>query len=234
MALYYLLTIPPILLALLAQWMVKSAFQSMSQVRASMTGAEAARRILDSQGLRNIPIEMVQGHLSDHYDPSTKVVRLSQDVYSVNSMAAVGIAAHEVGHAIQDATRYSPLVVRNLAVPAANIGGQLGVIVCMVGASMVLTAMAPLGKIIFLLGIVMFGAMVAFQLVNLPVEFDASSRAKRLLLETGIVNGPSFLTSAVSQRRRPDLCRRHVASRPYIGVLRHSVYGGFIVARTII
>lgn len=189
---YFWFVIPPFLLALLAQWMVKSAFQSMSQVRASMTGAEAARRILDSQGLRNIPIEMVQGHLSDHYDPSAKVVRLSREVYSVNSMAAVGIAAHEVGHAIQDATRYSPLVIRNLAVPAAGIGSQFGLIVCMIGGSMLVTAMAPLGKIVFLVGILMFGAAVAFQLVNLPVEFDASSRAKTLLLETGIVNGPEL------------------------------------------
>jgi uncharacterized protein len=179
-------------LALLAQWMVHSAFKSMSQVAASMTGAQAARRILDSQGLRDVNIEMVGGQLSDHYDPTTKVVRLSRDVYSVNSMASVGIAAHEVGHAIQDANRYAPLVIRNLAVPVANIGGSLGSIVLMIGLSLMFTAMAPLGKFVLLIGIVMFAGMVAFQLVNLPVEFDASARAKTLLLETGIVSGPDL------------------------------------------
>ncbi len=179
-------------LALLAQWMVHSAFRSMSQVAASMTGAQAARRILDSQGLQNVDIEMVAGQLSDHYDPTTKIVRLSSEVYSVNSMAAVGIAAHEVGHAIQDARRYSPLVIRNLAVPVANFGGSFSSILLMIGMMLLFTAMAPLGKFILLLGIVMFSAMVAFQLINLPVEFDASSRAKTLLLETGIVSGPDL------------------------------------------
>jgi Zn-dependent membrane protease YugP len=192
MFLFYILTLPAVLLALLAQWMVQSAFRSMSQVAAPLTGAQAARRILDSQGLQNVPVEMVDGHLADHYDPSTKVVRLSRDVYTVNSMAAVGIAAHEVGHAIQDAHRYSPLVIRNLAVPAANIGGSLGSIILMVGLSMMLYAAAPLGKVVFLVGIVLFGATVVFQLVNLPVEFDASSRAKTLLLENGIVSGPDL------------------------------------------
>jgi Zn-dependent membrane protease YugP len=190
--LYLLLTIPPILLALYAQWRVHGAFKAMSQVRASMTGAQAARRILDSQGLYSIPIEQVAGHLSDHYDPSNKVVRLSQDVYGTNSMAAVGIAAHEVGHAIQDARRYAPLVVRNLAVPAASFGGSIGSIALFAGMSLLFAGLAPLGKMVFLVGILLFGAVVVFQLVNLPVEFDASSRAKTLLLETGIVNGPEL------------------------------------------
>jgi uncharacterized protein len=190
--LYWILTLPAIALAMLAQWMVQSAFQSMSRVPARMTGAEAARRILDAQGLRSIPIEMVHGHLSDHYDPAAKVVRLSESVYSVNSMAAVGIAAHEVGHAIQDAHRYGPLVIRNLAVPVASIGGTLGSILLMIGLSLTLAALAPLGKFIFLIGILLFGATVIFQLVNLPVEFDASSRAKTLLLETGIISGPEL------------------------------------------
>jgi Zn-dependent membrane protease YugP len=107
-------------------------------------------------------------------------------------MAAVGIAAHEVGHAIQDARRYSPLVLRNLAVPAANIGGSIGSLLLMIGFSLILSAAAPLGKMVFLLGIILFGATVAFQLINLPVEFDASSRAKTQLLELGIVSGPDL------------------------------------------
>jgi len=190
--LYWMMILPAFGLAMLAQWMVQNAFKTMSRVPARMTGAEAARRILDSQGLQNIPIEMVGGQLSDHYDPSHKVVRLSHDVYATNSMAAVGIAAHEVGHAIQDARRYSPLVLRNLAVPAANIGGSIGSLLLMLGFSMTLSAAAPLGKMVFLLGIILFGATVAFQLINLPVEFDASSRAKTQLIELGIVSGPEL------------------------------------------
>jgi uncharacterized protein len=190
--LYWMMILPAFGLAMLAQWMVQNAFKTMSRVPTRMTGAEAARRILDSQGLHSIPIEMVGGHLSDHYDPSQKVVRLSRDVYAVNSMAAVGIAAHEVGHAIQDARSYSPLVLRNLAVPAANIGGSIGSLLLMIGFSLILSAAAPLGKIVFLLGIILFGATVVFQLINLPVEFDASSRAKTQLLELGIVSGPDL------------------------------------------
>jgi len=190
--LYLIMILPAFALAMLAQWMVQNAFQSMSRVQASMTGAEAARRILDAQGLRNIPIEMVDGKLSDHYDPTHKVVRLSRDVYASNSMAAVGIAAHEVGHAIQDSKRYAPLVLRNLAVPAANIGGSIGSIFLMIGLSLLFSAMAPLGKFIFLIGIICFGATVVFQLINLPVEFDASSRAKTQLIELGIVSGPDL------------------------------------------
>ncbi|MDZ4847897.1 MAG: zinc metallopeptidase [Pirellulaceae bacterium] len=192
MIFYILMTLPAFALCMLAQWMVQNAFKTMSQVPASMTGAQAARRILDAQGLRDIPIERVGGHLSDHYDPSHKVVRLSQNVYASNSMAAVGIAAHEVGHAIQDARRYAPLVIRNLAVPAANFGGSIGSIFIMIGMSLLFSAMAPLGKFVFLIGILCFGATVAFQLVNLPVEFDASSRAKTQLLELGIVSGPDL------------------------------------------
>lgn len=189
---YLVFMAPALILALLAQWMVHGAFKSMSQVRASMTGAQAARRILDFQGLRNVPVEMVEGHLADHYDPTTKVVRLSREVYSVNSMAAVGIAAHEVGHAIQDANRYAPLVVRNLAVPAASIGGSLGSLALFIGLGLMVTALAPLGKLVFLGGIALFACVVVFQLVNLPVEFNASSRAKTLLVETGIVAGPDI------------------------------------------
>ena len=107
-------------------------------------------------------------------------------------MAAVGIAAHEVGHAIQDAKRYAPLVLRNIAVPAANIGGNLGSLLLMVGLSLLFTAAAPLGKMVFLAGMVLFGTTVVFQLINLPVEFDASSRAKNQLIELGIINGPEL------------------------------------------
>ncbi len=185
-------TAPAILLALLAQWMVQSAFQKMSQVPASTNGYDAARRILDSVGLDNVDIEQVPGHLSDHYDPQARVLRLSPEVYSGYSMAAVGIAAHEAGHAVQHARNYAPLIVRNFAVPAANFGSSLGTILIMIGMAMVFSNAAVFGKWIFLAGIIGFGATVFFQLVNLPVEFDASARAKTLLVNVGIVSGPEL------------------------------------------
>jgi uncharacterized protein len=186
---YLLLAAPAILLALFAQWRVSAAYSQMSQVPARMSGAQAARRILDSAGLHDIPIESVPGHLSDHYDPSAKVVRLSHDVYSGHSMASVGIAAHEVGHAIQDARNYGWLVIRNLAVPAANFGGSLASIVMMAAFGLFFAGMAKLGMAFLLLGIVGFSLVVFFQVINLPVEFDASSRAKTELVSHGIISG---------------------------------------------
>ena len=180
---------PAFLLAMAAQWMVKSAYNQMSQVGASSTGFQAARRILDARGLYDVNIESVAGTLSDHYDPTSKVVRLSEENYYGNSMAAVGIAAHEVGHALQDAQRYAPLVVRNLAVPVANFGSGFGNLAMMAGLAMLFMGLAPLGKLVLLLGIICFAGVVAFQLVNLPVEFNASSRAKRELVDLGIVSG---------------------------------------------
>jgi uncharacterized protein len=183
---------PALLLAMLAQFWLSSAYRSMSQVRARMTGFEAARRILDHNGLQNVEIEQVAGHLSDHYDPSAKVLRLSRDVFAGSSMVSVGVAAHEAGHAIQDARRYAPLVIRNLAVPAANFGSSIGTILLMVGMMMAFSAMAKLGTWVFLAGIILFGATVVFQLINLPVEFDASSRAKTELVNLGIISGPEL------------------------------------------
>lgn len=189
MLMYLLFVAPAFLLAMYAQWRVSAAYSQMSQIPARMTGAQAARRILDSAGLRDIPIEETPGHLSDHYDPSSKVVRLSSEVYHNSSMASVGIAAHEVGHAIQDAKQYAPLVIRNLAVPAASFGGSMASIVIMVAMGMFFAGMAKFGMIFLLLGIVGFTLVVFFQVVNLPVEFDASSRAKTELISHGIVSG---------------------------------------------
>jgi Zn-dependent membrane protease YugP len=126
--------------------------------------------------------------MSDHYDPTEKVVRLSQDVYYGHSMSAVGIAAHEVGHAIQDARGYAPLVVRNIAVPVANFGGSLASIVVSLGAFLMIGGMFKFASWALLLGVIGFAAVVVFQLVNLPVEFNASSRAKDQLLVHGIVS----------------------------------------------
>jgi Zn-dependent membrane protease YugP len=141
----------------------------------------AARRILDSAGLQNVDIEAVPGQLTDHYDPRSKVLRLSTDVYHGKTLSSVGIAAHEAGHAIQDAVGYLPLVVRNFAVPAASFGSSAGALLCLLG---VLFSASWL----LLLGIVLFSCVVFFQIVNLPVEFNASSRAKFLLQQMGIVS----------------------------------------------
>jgi uncharacterized protein len=190
--LYFLFIAPAVLLAFAAQWMVKSAYQKMSQVRASMSGREAARRILDASGLYNVQIEQTPGELSDHYDPRDKVLRLSPGVYQGYSMAAVGIAAHEAGHALQDAKRYAPLVVRNMAVPVASFGSSIGSLLLMAGIGMAMSGMQALGSWLLLAGIIGFGATVLFQLVNLPVEFDASSRAKIELVNLGIISGPEL------------------------------------------
>lgn len=180
--LYFVFIAPAFLLAMWAQFRVRSAYAEAQQVPAPMTGAEAARRVLDAGGLHNVEIEPVAGELSDHYDPHDKVLRLSSGVYSSRSMAAVGIAAHEAGHALQDAMNYAPLVVRNLAVPAANFGSGISFVLIFLGA-----AISALHGLI-LVGIVLFGCVVFFQLVNLPVEFDASSRAKDELVSLGIID----------------------------------------------
>jgi uncharacterized protein len=171
---------PALLLAFIAQIMVRSAYSSASQIRAKLSGYAAARYILDSAGLRGVEIEQTPGHLSDHYDPRAKVLRLSNEVYHGQSMASVGIAAHEAGHAIQDAERYAPLVIRNAAVPAASFGSNAGMILLIMG---VIFSIPPL----LLLGIILFSAVVFFQVINLPVEFDASARAKRQLVDLGVV-----------------------------------------------
>jgi uncharacterized protein len=184
--LYFLMIAPALVLMLWAQMRVKSTFAAAQKVSTPLSGAAAARHILDSAGLQNVAIEQVPGQLSDHYDPRTKVLRLSQDVYSSRSTAAVGIAAHEAGHALQDAHNYMPLVIRNAAVPAATFGGNISMIMIIAGALL----SAP--KLI-VVGIIAFSFVVFFQLVNLPVEFDASNRAKRLLVEHGIVDSSDMV-----------------------------------------
>lgn len=186
---YLVYIAPALLLAFWAQMKVRSTYAQAQQVPARLSGAAAARHILDVAGLQHVAIEPVAGQLTDHYDPHDKVLRLSQGVYGSNSCAAVGIAAHEAGHALQDAKHYAPLRIRNLAVPAANFGSSLGMILIMAGFGLAYSGLIGLaaGKTIVLAGIIGFGCVVAFQLINLPVEFDASNRAKRLLVEYGIV-----------------------------------------------
>jgi len=179
---YFLFVLPAFLLGLWAQLRIHVAYGAAQQMAAPLSGAAAARHILDSAGLHDVGIEQTPGHLSDHYDPSEKVLRLSPEVYQSRSLAAVGIAAHEAGHAIQDAAGYAPLVIRNAVVPLAGFGSGAGVIMIIVGAM--------LGMVSWLiwLGIALFATVVFFQVVNLPVEFNASRRAKDQLVQLGIVN----------------------------------------------
>lgn len=183
---YFLFIAPAFLLALWAQARTKGAYMAASQVPARLSGAAAARHLLDSAGLQNVEIESIPGELTDHYDPSHRVLRLSQGVYGKRTMAAVGIAAHEAGHALQHAKGYAPLAIRNAAVPAASFGSGLGVWMIFGGA--LLSARIPeFGSLLIWAGIAAFSAVVFFQLVNLPVEFDASNRAKAQLVSHGIV-----------------------------------------------
>jgi Zn-dependent membrane protease YugP len=177
---YFVWIAPAMLLAMWAQWKVKSTFAAASREPAPLSGAAAARHILDSAGATDVAIEPVDGHLTDHYDPRGKVLRLSNDVYGSRSLAAVGIAAHEAGHALQDAQNYSLMGIRNAAVGVANFGSGLGFFVFMIGLAIALKPLAWLG-------IAMFAGTVFFQLVNLPVEIDASNRAKAQLVSLGIV-----------------------------------------------
>ncbi len=179
---YFLFIAPAFLLGLWAQFRIHTAYAQAQQLAAPLSGAAAARHILDSAGLNDVEIEEIPGQLSDHYDPRENVLRLSQAVYENRTLAAVGIAAHEAGHAIQHAQAYAPMLVRNAAVPAAGIGSNIGMLLIIIGA--ILNA----NPILIYLGIGLFSCVVFFQLVNLPVEFNASSRAKAQLVGLGIIN----------------------------------------------
>ncbi len=184
---YFVYIGPAILLARWAEMKVKSAYAKAGRIpaRSGVSGAETAQRILNAYGITDVAIESTKSFLGDHYDPKHKVLRLSPDVYHGRSLASVGIAAHEVGHAIQDANAYAPLALRNGLVPMASIGSQfsMGLVI----AGLVLQWLAGFGQAIAVAGLFMFGVVVLFQLVNLPVEFNASSRARAILLNQGIV-----------------------------------------------
>lgn len=186
--LYLIFLAPAMLLGFWAQSRIKTAYGQASQIPAisGWTGAETARHLLDCQGLNNVPVEPVAGMLSDHYDPEHRVLRLSEGVYGSNSIAALGIAAHEVGHAYQHAQNDTMLTLRNAIVPLANIGSGLGWAMMTIGFILAM-AHSRLGGPVVFLGIAVFSLTVVFQVVNLPVEFDASSRARRVLLEQGLI-----------------------------------------------
>lgn len=178
---YLLMMAPALILALWAQMRVKTTYHEAQKMPAPLSGAAAARYVLDSAGLQDIQVEQVGGFLSDHYDPQAKVLRLSPEVYQTRSLAAVGIAAHEAGHALQDAHRYAPMIVRNLAVPVAAFGSNAAFIFFIAG--MLLNMIS-----LIYVGIALFGAIVFFQVVNLPVEFNASNRAKQQLVALGVID----------------------------------------------
>jgi len=195
---YLVLMGVPLLLGLWAQARIKSAYSRAAAVPASsgFTGAQTAGMILKAHNITNVAIEPVRGHLTDHYDPRAKVLRLSEPVFAGRSVAALGIAAHEAGHALQDATHYGPLKLRNGIVPLAAVGGGASQFLLIGG--LVAMAIAPkLGLWLLGAGVVLFSAVVLFQLINLPVEFDASRRARELLTTTGIV-APGVEAKAMS------------------------------------
>lgn len=180
----YLMVLAGAILSIIASAKVNSTFQKYARVRSmsGMTGAQVARRILDRNGLSNIPVEHVSGNLSDHYDPSRKVLRLSDSTYNSVSVAAIGVAAHECGHAIQHKEGYGPLKLRTAIVPAANIGSRLGMPIILLGLFF-----GGGGSFLVNLGIWVFSLAVLFQIVTLPVEFNASNRALVMLDDYGIL-----------------------------------------------
>ena len=180
---YLVLVVPTLLLSLYAQFKVKSAFSKYSQVQTmrKISGKEAAALLLRSNSISNVTIQRVGGSLSDHYDPSHKVLRLSDPVYDKTSIAAVGVAAHETGHAIQDKEKYAPLVLRSTLVPVANIGSSAGPYLALAG---IIFRM----NLLLNIGIILFACAVLFYLITLPVEIDASRRALKVLEHNAVLN----------------------------------------------
>ena len=174
----FLLLIPALILTLYAQFKVQSTFAKYSKVasKSGKTAAEVSRLILDSAGLRSIPVQEVAGNLTDHYDPRDKTLHLSNPVYNSNSVAAIGVAAHEAGHAIQDAKAYAPLALRNNLVPVAGLGSQLAIPLFFMGLIFSFPMLMDIG-------IIAFSLAVAFQMITLPVEFNASARAVKILAD---------------------------------------------------
>lgn len=173
---YLILVVPALIFAMWAQNKVNSTFQAFSRVgtQSGMTGFEAARRILDANGLRHVSIERVAGNLTDHYDPRSNVIRLSENVFNVASVAAIGVAAHEAGHAVQYAKNYAPIKIRSAIIPITQFGSTLSMPLVIIGAFMNSPSLINIG-------LLLFATVAIFQLVTLPVEFNASGRAIKAL-----------------------------------------------------
>ncbi len=187
---YLLLVVPAFLLALWAQIKVKGTYKKMSAVRNSrgLTGAQAASRVLYEHGVTNVRIERVSGTLTDHYDPRANVIRLSDGVFDSTSVAAVGIACHEAGHAVQYAKNYAPIRMRNAILPVCNVGSKIGIPLAIIG----LVIGSMVGRWLFWAGIILYGLVALFQLVTLPVEFNASRRALQTIDDTGMLAGEEY------------------------------------------
>lgn len=186
----FIIIIPAMLFALYAQNKVNSTYKKYSQVgnRKGLTARQVARQILDENGLYNVQIEHISGNLTDHYDPKSNVIRLSDSVDNSTSVAAIGVAAHEVGHAIQHATNYKPVKVRSALVPVTNFGSSISMILIMIGLVFVgLSETGNFGFTIAIIGLLAYCLVAVFQIVTLPVEFNASSRALKTLSDRGIL-----------------------------------------------
>ncbi len=188
---FLLFMIPSIILGAIAQSAVKGKFNKYAQVRTfrGLTGAQVAREILEINGLYDVTVEETQGFLSDHYDPRNRTLRLSPQVYRVPSVAAVGVAAHETGHALQHAKGYMPLQIRSFMVPAVQFGSSLAPWIIMGGIMLeAILRMSSLGMIVAWFGVGLYALVATFSIITLPVELDASSRAKKLLYQANIVD----------------------------------------------
>ncbi len=195
---YIILVIPALLLGVWAQYRVNSTFQKYSQISGSRgcTGAMAAEMILRNNGITDVRVEHISGNLTDHFDPSAGVIRLSDSVYGSRSIAAVGVAAHEAGHAVQHSVGYAPIKIRNFFVPVANIGSKISIPLIFLGLILSFQKLVSFG-------ILLFAAVAVFQLVTLPVEFNASNRALAVIQEQGLladdeVNGARKVLSAAA------------------------------------
>lgn len=185
-----MVVIPGMVISGIASWMVKSAFNKYSKVasRRGITGAQAAQMLLDRAGITDVQVVPTRGYLSDPYSPTNKHLALSEPVYNSTSIAAIGVATHEAGHAIQHATSYAALGLRSALVPTVGIGNKFGMMAMGIGAVMINSQAVGIGRWIFGAGVVLFGCVFLFQLITLPVEFNASSRARRLVVEAGIID----------------------------------------------
>jgi len=185
----YLILIPGMILMFWAQQRVKATYEKYAKIQSSlgMTGAQVAKTILQRMGIHDVTVEQVEGELTDHYDPSAKAVRLSESVYASSSLAAAAIAAHECGHVLQDVRGYQFMNIRASLVPVANIGANFGPLMVMAG--LFLTSLGSLSTVFINIGIILFAGAILFHIVTLPVEFDASSRALKLIDELGILQG---------------------------------------------
>lgn len=177
---YLVLILPAMLVSVFAQIMVKSSFSKYSNVPTRFSGAEAAQRLLHSKGINNVRIERVSGNLTDHFDPKTNIIRLSDSVYDSRTVAAIGVACHEAGHAVQYAEHYLPIKIRNFIVPITRFGSTLAWPLFFIGLIFNYSYLTDIG-------ILLFGLVVLFQLITLPVEFNASRRALNALTDCGIV-----------------------------------------------